>query len=247
MILPAAALLLLAAVLAARLRRPGTARVLVGLALAGWLATAEGPVARALLAPLQAGYLQAPAMRWASRNTIVVLGAGTVRRPPPATAPLLPGLLAYPRLVRAMTLYRDCRQAGRQCRILVSGGDPLQLGESEASSYGRVLRALGLPAEDLLEEERSLTTRQNAAYTAALLRGQPAGALILVSSAYHLRRARACFQAQGLTMQAVAADVLEPGPGLRPSSYNQVLSDLALHEWGGLLRDHVLVWLGRPL
>ncbi|MHC1479488.1 YdcF family protein [Frateuria aurantia] len=241
--------LLSAAAAAAGRRRWATLGAVVG--MLGLIVAAEAGVARRLLAPLQAAYLRPPELAWQPRNTIVVLGAGTVQLPASSGQPLSPGLFAYPRLVRAMALYRSCIQAGRRCRVLLSGGDPVHFGESEAATYVRTMRAMGVSPADLLEERRSLNTRQNAAFTAALLKtlpaDQPAGQLILVSSGWHLRRASACFAAQGLAVIPYAADVLEPGPGALPSSYNLALSDLALHEWGGLLRDRILVWLGYPL
>ena len=247
MILAAALGLCLLAWVALALRRRRLALGAVLLALAGLLVAGEGWTARLLMDPLQRPWLASPAVAWQPRNTIVMLGAGEVRQLVDARPSMQPGLFAYPRLAKTMTLYHDCARQGRQCTVLLSGGDPLRLGTSEAATYADALQAMGLPAADLLLEPRSLNTRQNARFSAELLRQRPSGQLLLVTSAYHMRRARACFQAHGLDAVPVAADVLQPGPGGLPSSYNLALSDLALHEWGGWLRDRLLVWLGQPL
>lgn len=247
MILAAALGLCLLAWGALALRRRPLALGSVLLAVAGLLVAGEGWTARLLMDPLQRPWLAPPVVAWQPRNTIVMLGAGEVRLLQDTQSSMQPGLFAYPRLAKTMALYHDCARESRQCTVLLSGGDPLRLSASEAATYAHALQAMGLPATDLLLETRSLNTRQNATFTAELLRQHPSGQLLLVTSAYHMRRARACFLAHGLHVVPVASDVLQPGPGGLPSSYNLALSDLALHEWGGWLRDRLLVWLGRPL
>ncbi len=228
------------ALLAGLSRWPWTWRYLA-LALGAILLAGEGPVAGALLSPLQAAYAMPQPPRWQERNLIVVLGAGTSLPMVPGGA-VLPGPSGYPRLLRGLALYRDCVHPGRVCRVLVSGGDPQAHGVTEAAAYGQALRALGLPPADLLQESRSLNTQQNATYTARLLAASPPAQIVLVSSGYHLRRAVACFEAEGLAVQPVAADLPMPDRGWLPSVDNLVLSEQALHEWAGLLRD--ALWRG---
>ena len=136
---------LLAALLAWRQRRR-SAGALAGLAVALLLAVGCGPVPARMLAGLQRG-LPAGFDDWGARNVIVLLGAGTVRAPAGAE----PGLFAQGRIAAAARLWHACRaQAGRVCRIEISGGDALGNGDSEAAVYRRALLGLGVDAADLL-------------------------------------------------------------------------------------------------
>jgi len=88
-------------------------------------------------------------------------------------------------------------------------------------------------------EDASLTTWDNARLSAALLKNKGVRRIVLVTHAWHLRRAVPLFEAQGL-------DVVPAGlqfSGTRPDSILDLLptpaglrdSSLALHEWLGIL------------
>ncbi len=65
---------------------------------------------------------------------------------------------------------------------------------------------LGVPASAMLLEDRRLTTGENARLTAALLRPQGVDTVILVTSALHMRRARAEFELAGLKVIPAPTD-----------------------------------------
>ncbi|QNE39061.1 YdcF family protein [Hymenobacter sp. NBH84] len=103
------------------------------------------------------------------------------------------------RLTNALWLYR----AGRIRRIIVSGGSGevggSKTGRSEAAQLATLLRLSGVPPQDILLEERSRNTRENALYTRQLLAQHPEiKSLVLVTSAFHQRRALGCFRQVGL-------------------------------------------------
>ncbi|HET8598672.1 MAG TPA: YdcF family protein [Castellaniella sp.] len=87
--------------------------------------------------------------------------------------------------------------AGRAPLVVVSGA-ALDGGVSEARMMASALERDGVPSQAILLENQSLTTHQNAAYTARLLRRQGIRSFLLVTSALHMPRAMASFQKQGL-------------------------------------------------
>jgi uncharacterized SAM-binding protein YcdF (DUF218 family) len=107
------------------------------------------------------------------------------------------------RLVQALWLYRR----GYIRKILISGGMVQLTGvfgqPDENIQIQRCLREAGVAAEDILVENKSRNTHENAVFSAALLRKQfPNQRYILCTSAMHMRRALGCFRRQGLDVWA---------------------------------------------
>ncbi len=71
---------------------------------------------------------------------------------------------------------------------------------SEASVAAKVAIAAGVPQERCVLEEKSHSTRENARFTAELLRARGITEVIVVSDPYHLFRARWLFEREGLTV-----------------------------------------------
>ena len=241
MTLNALVLLLLLAAVAAWAGRRRLASGMAGLALLLFLAAACGPLPSLLLHNLQAPYAGTVG-GWASRNAIVLLGAGSTRVAPGAA--LEPPLLAYGRIVQAATLYHDCKASGQQCMLLVSGGDSQHHGMAEAAVYAPVLRRLGVPAQDLQLESRSMNTWQNAQFSRPLLQAYDPQKLVLVSSAIHLRRSMLYFTHFGLRPVPVHGDMVAAMLTAWPRSSNLALCDDALHEYLGVAQYHVYNALG---
>lgn len=174
---------------------------------------------------------------WGQRNAIVLLGAGTTAVPDSAP---LPSTLAYSRILKVLELYRDCKhRSGRQCLLLVSGGNPQRHTLSEAGSYARELLRLGVQRNDLQLETHSLTTRQNAQFSRPLLVAAAPNRIVLVSSAFHLYRACLDFRQFGLPVQPVAADYIAVERSWLPDAGNLLLTGLALHEYAGMAQFYL--------
>lgn len=122
----------------------------------------------------------------ATAHAIVVLGARVL--PSGAAAPALEH-----RAHKAAELYL----AGRAPLIVFSGGSPSGL-PSEAAIAAALAVARGVPHSACLVEDQSRTTRENAAFTAPLLRARGIRQVLLVSDAYHLLRAQAQFARLGI-------------------------------------------------
>jgi uncharacterized SAM-binding protein YcdF (DUF218 family) len=220
-----------------------TGRVLLLLALVLLFGVGCGPIPSHLLRNLQSGYSDVVAIREAPRSAIILLGNGT-ERVPSSPVSVEVGALAYGRLMKALELYQACKRKGGSCTVLVTGGDPLHHGASEAAVYSARLQLLGVDPGDLLIEDRSLNTWQNAQFTAALLKAHPVDQLYLVTSGIHVRRAVLYFGHFGLHGQSVRADYVNAMPSLTPQSYNFLVTDLAVHEYVGYWRYFIYERMG---
>ncbi|MDR0634088.1 MAG: YdcF family protein [Azoarcus sp.] len=165
-------------------------------------------------------------------QAIVILGGGRMFGAPEYGGDTVSGAT----LERLRYGARLARETGLP--ILVSGGAP----------GGRIPEAVLMKAtleEDFhtpvsWTEESSLDTNQNARNSAALLKAAGIGRIVLVTHAFHMRRAQAEFSARGLTVFAAptawmgsrhSSEVLSllPNPGSAHAGW------FALHEWLGLL------------
>ncbi|WP_400191209.1 YdcF family protein [Hymenobacter sp. B81] len=146
------------------------------------------------------------------------------------------------RLLHTLWLYR----AGKVRRIIVAGGSGALLPEAGARTEARelavLLRLAGVPARDIWLEERSRNTRENALFTRELLQRHPGvRRLVLVTSAFHMRRAAGCFRRAGLDAVAFPAAyyTLPPQPTpefwLLPSAESLVRWEVLAHEVAGYL------------
>jgi uncharacterized SAM-binding protein YcdF (DUF218 family) len=201
-----------------------------------------GPLPALLLKYLQAPYATRPTISWAQRNAIVMLGSGTSRVI--GTRQVEPHLFADGRLIEAYTLYRDCRQGGNDCKIVLSGGDPFRNGVTEAAACGDVLVAMGVPRADLLLESRSMNTWQNAQFVQPILQDYRPGQVVLVSSAIHLHRALAFFAHFGIDAIPVRGDYADVQWVAWPNAWNLALTDMATHEYVGVLTYHFYNLMG---
>lgn len=88
------------------------------------------------------------------------------------------------RTEEAITLYKD----GWASKLVFSGAAEDTSGPSNAAVMRDIAVDAGVPREDIIIDEYSQTTKQNAEETAALLNKDSISSVILVTSAYHQRR-----------------------------------------------------------
>jgi uncharacterized SAM-binding protein YcdF (DUF218 family) len=113
---------------------------------------------------------------------------------------------AQRRVLRAAQAYAE----GVAPRVVASGGR--RWGEhAEALVLRRALLAAGVPEQALSVELCSMTTSENAFFTARLLTRAGLRRVAIVSCAWHVPRALANFETAGLA--AVALPALPPDPG----------------------------------
>lgn len=90
--------------------------------------------------------------------------------------------------------------------LLTGGSDPEHSATSEAEAMQQFMADLGVPEKAMVLENRSRNTSQNAEYSAKVLAEQGVSRILLVTSAYHMPRAKRLFEAQGLEVVPVATD-----------------------------------------
>jgi len=221
-----------------------SAYLVAALALVLYLGVGCGPIAGLLASNLQEGYPAMVAIKPAQATAIVLLGAGTELAADGRTQSVEVSPLAFGRLVKALQLYRECKRVNSVCFVLITGGDPAHHGMSEAAIYGAVLRQSGVEPADLVLEERSLNTFQNAEYTAPLLQARKVDQVLLVTSGVHLRRSLLYFAHFRVVARPVRGDHVSAATHFLPASYNFLIMDLVLHEYAGLVRYHVYQFMG---
>ncbi|MFA7436858.1 YdcF family protein [Castellaniella sp.] len=143
------------------------------------------------------------------RQAIVVLGGHTANGRTNWFEPYDPHKV-HTRTHTAAELYL----AGKAPLIIVSGA-ALDGGVSEAQLMAATLEQQAIPPSALVLENHSLTTRENALYSAELLRQLGIDSFFLVTSALHMPRAVASFRKLGL--EPVAAP--SPAQIIRPDRH----------------------------
>ncbi|WP_379151617.1 YdcF family protein [Paenibacillus sp. sgz5001063] len=134
-------------------------------------------------------------------DVIVVLGGGATSGTPDIDGDGNMFGSAANRLLTAARLYRKTGLP-----VLFSGGQVFADSGNEADIAKRQLIGLGVPEGDILTENQSLNTEQNAANTALLMKSNGLSHPILVTSAFHMPRAMIHFKNSGLLPQAYPSD-----------------------------------------
>lgn len=179
----------------------------------GWLyLCSTGFFANVLSGTLERGFVPRAMSVIEKADAIVLLG-GAMRGDTPM------GTLAdlnqhADRLVHAVALYK----AGKAPVVLLSGGG-LGEGRPEALQMKDVLGVMGVPVQHMLLEKQSRNTYDNAVNSARILKDGGMHRILLVTSAYHMRRALGVFERQGL--EVVPA----------PTDYQQRVTRQVIPEW----------------
>ena len=105
------------------------------------------------------------------------------------------------RLIMAADLYN----LGTVPKILITGGRTSS-SIPESVTMARILMKLGVPQEDILLEKEALNTEQNVGFAKEIIEEHGFEQVVLVTSAFHMRRASLQFQAQGIEHLPVATD-----------------------------------------
>jgi uncharacterized SAM-binding protein YcdF (DUF218 family) len=204
-----------------RWRRPGA--ICAGAAGVLYLLLASGPVAHVLIRPLETQYPAVLDNGDPSIETLVVLTAyGRIDQDLPVSS-YVNEPSAF-RIMEAARLY-----LGQPKRtIIISGGEGIPL------AMRAVFSSIGVPDGQIAIEPDSMNTFESAVHLRDRLAGKR---FYLVTSAGHMVRSMRVFQAQGLHPVAAPTD-FRSSRGLRwsgPAGHSLFVSDLAVHEYAGLL------------
>jgi len=109
------------------------------------------------------------------------------------------------RIWQTITLYKK----GKIKKILISGdsGYVIRKGLHVADQLKEVLVEWGIPAEDIIVENKSKNTYENAQFTADMMKKYKYNKkFLLITSALHMPRAQACFKKQNLNFDVFTTD-----------------------------------------
>ncbi len=205
-------ILILALILRSRERLRNT--LIIGAVILLWLAGNRW-VALSLARSLEWQYL--PQTNLPQADAIVLLGGST--EPALYPRPQVEVNSAADRVLYAATLYHE----GKAPAILLSGGSidwqPESTG-SPAEQMDELMDMLGVPADALWLDTKSLNTYENAVYSAEILREKGINRVLLVTSAMHMPRSVALFKKQGLEVIPAPADYTVTQEG-----WNNLFSD----------------------
>jgi len=137
----------------------------------------------------------------------------------------------------------DLYKRGIIKKILVSSGSGSMVYDwNEADWIQKMYIQFGVPEEDIWVENRSRNTAENAQMSKHLLDSLDFhGSVYLITSAFHMRRAVACFSKAGIEADPYSVNKMT---GLRlfypdhlflPNSYALVKWDALIHEWIGCI------------
>lgn len=144
------------------------------------------------------------------------------------------------RMLQAMQLYHD----GHIRKILLTGGSGFVNFQEwkESGLIADVLLKSGVKPEDIILENNSRNTYENAIFTTDILRKENYGSsYLLITSASHMRRSMACFTKAGVKTTPFAADprsgsgIYTPDKLIQPDSEVLVSWDSLIHEWVGMV------------
>ncbi len=128
-------------------------------------------------------------------------------------------------------------------KIIITGGNASIHYEQppEAAILKSFLSELGLPDSCIIAELKARNTYENALYSSRIpeLNQNKNSRILLITSAYHMPRAEACFRKQNITFTAHPVDFYVP---FIKTDFHSIFvpSILALEKWNILLHE----WIG---
>jgi|YelNatPaOPRAMG01_1025707.scaffolds.fasta_scaffold29822_5 uncharacterized SAM-binding protein YcdF (DUF218 family) len=168
---------------------------LLMLLFAGLIYTASiEPISDKLILPLENIYPQLDIKSISSHDVYVVLGGGVHSNAPDLEGEGSPTGDALHRLVYAFRLYRI-----QPLPIIVSSGKAFKCQRAEAPVMKHYLMQMGVPDKDIYMDTNSRNTYENAIDVKTICEKIMCKKIILITSAYHMKRAVYAFKHAGLT------------------------------------------------
>ncbi len=142
------------------------------------------------------------------------------------------------RVMQTLQLYK----LGFIKKILISGGNGKlkEVKKQEADVLADLLLLMGIPQTDILIENKSRNTHESAVEVNKLFRDQiKPEECILITSAFHMRRSRACFIKEGWNVDTFSTDFISHPRRFSPDE-TIIPQEEALGNWHILVRE----WTG---
>lgn len=141
------------------------------------------------------------------------------------------------RIVHAIDLYK----LGKVKKLLISGGSGILTfeGEKESHALADFARSCGVLSEDIIIEDKSRNTRENASYSSELIEENET--VLLFTSAFHMKRAMGCFNKLSVKTTAFPTDYygnkirFSPDEVIVPKHQSFQIWSILIKEWIGLV------------
>lgn len=151
------------------------------------------------------------------------------------------------RVVHTVQLYK----IGIIRKIMISGGSGRLItnARKEADDLFKAMKLMGVPEQDIAIESESRNTYESAINVKELLKGQPEGEYLLITSAFHLRRSVACFRKAGFEVDIFSTDFythpryFTPDVLLIPSANAIMTWQKLFKEWSGMVAYKVAEYI----
>lgn len=202
-------------------------------------------IGNGFLGKLTSGYLQKNYINTsdiknvtAQNPIIVVLGGGIVNINNEEKL----HTLSYSRIVEAYQLYHEFKKNNQPCKILISGKGRGH--KSEAELFSENFKKMGVADADIIKENQSMNTYQNAKFSNDILSKMGTYNLYLVTSGFHMKRSVALFETFGLKPIPQASDFIDTEITLFPNSYNAAFTFIMLKEVVGIWQVQLYNSLG---
>ena len=153
-----------------------------------WLVTIS-PVSNTMLRGLESGFNLTKTLQG---DVIILLGGGVYDKVPDLSGMGVPTEDAMSRVVSAVRL-----QKRLNVPVIASGGKVFEHIAPEAVIVKRMMVDLGVPADRIIVENNSRDTIENAKFSKKICEEKGFKKPILLTSAYHLKRAEMCFRKAG--------------------------------------------------
>lgn len=168
-------------------------------------------------------------------DSIIVLGGGIKKGVPKSEeSGIRPSNVSLQRLCEAVRIYNITGK-----KIIVTGGDPYKTGVSEAEISKKILMELGVKESDIILENKSKTTFENAQNCIEILKKEKFIKPVVITSAIHINRAMGSFEKAKIDAVYSASDyIYNDFMGIEsffPSGENIDNSRQSLWEYAGIL------------
>lgn len=197
---------------------------------------------------------------WASPGFLILFGGALESGYPPAPVTALPradaivvlggGLASPTSLTRYAELSSGADRGWHAARCYHAGKAPVILfsGVAEGPGMKQFLTDLGVPPAKIVLETESKNTYENSLFTREKLKGMKAKRVILVTSAWHLRRAMMTFKRMGVEVIPAGTDyeALTARGSVTPKMAAYYLPNAdCLNKSSAVLKEHVGYWAYR--
>jgi len=195
-----------------------------------WALT-TAPVSNSLLRSLESDYA---VFQQVKGDVIILLGGGIYENAPDLSGVGVPSEDALGRLVTAVRL-----QKRLGVPVIACGGQVFENGGKEAPILKRFLVDLGVPPGQVILEQHSRDTFENAKYARQIVERFGFKSPLLVTSGYHMRRSVVSFTKAGMEVTPIAAGLRTWGRQVYgwnsylPGTFDNV--SIAIKEYLGIL------------